>query len=35
MDPRDAGYRLDIFDSARFAQEYVEGIDEDQFDRDR
>lgn len=35
MDPRDAGYLLDIFDSARFAQEYVEGIDEHAFEGDR
>jgi uncharacterized protein with HEPN domain len=37
MDPRDAdaGYLLDIFDSARFAQEYVEGIDEHAFESDR
>jgi uncharacterized protein with HEPN domain len=35
MSERDSTYLFDIFDSARFAQEYVEGIDEDQFDRDR
>lgn len=35
MDRRDAGYLLDIFDSARFAQEYVEGMNEDAFDSDR
>lgn len=35
MDPRDAGYLLDIFDSARFAQEYVEGVEQHAFERDR
>jgi uncharacterized protein with HEPN domain len=35
MNPRDAGYLLDIFDAARFAQEYVEGLDEPAFERDR
>ena len=35
MDPRDAGYLLDIFDSARFAEEYVDGIDKHAFETDR
>lgn len=35
MSARDATYLFDIFDSARFAQEYVEGMDEAAFDRDR
>ena len=35
MDQRDAGYLLDIFDSARFAQEYVAGVDEAAFESDR
>jgi uncharacterized protein with HEPN domain len=35
MAQRDATYLLDMFDSARFAQEYVAGMDEDEFDSDR
>lgn len=35
MDQRDASYLLDIFDSARFAQEYVKGLDERAFESDR
>jgi uncharacterized protein with HEPN domain len=35
MEARDRGYLLDMFDSARFAQEFIEGIDRDAFMRDR
>lgn len=35
MERRDATYLLDIFDSARFAQEYVVGMEEDAFESDR
>lgn len=35
MDPRDAGYLLDIFDSAPFAEDYVEGMAEEEFESDR
>jgi uncharacterized protein with HEPN domain len=35
MSERDSTYLFDIFDSARFAQEYVEGMSEEEFERDR
>jgi uncharacterized protein with HEPN domain len=35
MDRRDASYLLDIFDSARFAQEYVEDMSAEAFESDR
>jgi uncharacterized protein with HEPN domain len=35
MERRDATYLLDIFDSARFTQEYVEGMEADTFESDR
>jgi uncharacterized protein with HEPN domain len=35
MDARDASYLLDMFDSARFAQEFMDGVERDAFMQDR
>jgi uncharacterized protein with HEPN domain len=35
MEPRERGYLLDMFDSARFAQEFVVGMHRDAFMQDR
>jgi uncharacterized protein with HEPN domain len=35
MESRDASYLLDMFDSSRFAQEFVDGMERDAFLEDR